>query len=314
MGPDETIRHLAAEQYGAIGRRQLQDAGVSRGAVLHRLSSGMLVPASRRVLLLAGVPALVAQAAMVAVLDAPVGALLSHRSAAAWWGLPGFDLNGDLEVTVPRRGAPRVTEVARWHYQHPIPSHAIRRLKGVPVASPALLLMQLGAVCHLGRVRRAVNNALARNIVDVAALRSFRKEMSARGRNGVGVLGEILDDIGDAYTPTESGVELRLADLASHYGVALERQVWVGDGDDRIGRADFRLRKEPNGLIELLSFTYHAMFLDRLSDEERFRRMERAGFHVLRVWDVDVWNRPDEVGAALIRFSMDLASSRLAAM
>jgi very-short-patch-repair endonuclease len=66
-------------------------------------------------------------------------------------------------------------------------------------------------------------------------------------------------------------------------------------------------------VVELLSFTYHAMFLDRLADEERFARMERAGFAVLRVWDTDVWNRPDETAANLVRFSMELAAARLRA-
>ncbi|HEX2153649.1 MAG TPA: hypothetical protein VHL52_06705 [Acidimicrobiia bacterium] len=313
MEIDGLVRSRAAAQYGVVSRRQLFEMGLTRSAVTHRVANGMLTPVTRRVLVLAGTPPLAAQAAMVAVLDAPSGSFLSHRSAAAWWGLPGFDLHGRLEVTVPRRGAPRETEAARWHYQHPIPDHAVCSLRGLTVAAPALMLMHLGAVCHEGRVRRALNNSLARGIVGLAALRALREELAGSGRNGVGVLGSILEEINDDYVPTDSGVELRLSELADHYGVALERQVWVGEANERIGRADFRLKTEPNGLIELLSFTYHAMFLDRLEDEKRFRRMRRAGFEVLRVWDVDVWNRPDHVGASLIRFSMELAGQRLRA-
>lgn len=311
MDVDGVIRNLASQQYGVVSRRQLEEAGITRSAVRHRVESGMLEVASRRVLILAGTPELAARAAMTAVLDAPPGAMLSHRSAAAWWGLPGFDLNGTIEVTVPRRGAPRVAEVARWHYQHPIPRGQARALKGITVTSPALMLMHLGAVCHIARVRRAANNALGQGIVEMEELEHLRWEMRGSGRNGVGVLGQIVEEFGDDWVPTDSGVELRLGDLARAYGVPLEPQVWVGDSDARIGRADFRLKGEPRGLVELLSLTYHSMFLDRIADEERFRRMERAGFSVLTVWDTDVWNRPDEVATALVAFSMDLAARRL---
>lgn len=310
MGIDQIIRDICSTQYGATSRAQLAGAGVSRHAIGHRVETGMLEGVGRRALVLSGSPALAARDAMVAVLDAPSGAMLSHRSAAAWWGLPGFDLNGPIEVVVPRRGAPKTTKTGRWHYQHPIPQHSRRSLRGVPVTSPSLTLLHLGAVCPPARVRRAVNNALARRIVKVSQLRAIRSELRGSGRNGVGVLASILDEIADDYVPTDSGVELRLADIARDHGVALDRQVWVGDDEEPIGRVDFQLSYEPSGLVELLSFTYHAMFLDRLDDTKRFRRLEKAHFSVLQIWDIDVWNRPDEVAAALISFSEELAAQR----
>ena len=263
----------------------------------------MLSPVGRRSFYLAGSPALAARDAMIAVLDAPEGAMLSHRSAAAWWGLPGFDLNGEIEVTIPRRGAPKSTTTGRWHYLRPIPEHTRRELRGVPVTSPSLTLLHLGAVCPPARVRRAVNNALARHILKVSQLEAIRTELRGSGRNGVGVLAKILEEISDAYVPTDSGVELRLSDIARSVGIPLDRQVWVGDEAELVGRVDFRLKGSTSRLIELLSFTYHSMFLDRLSDQERFRKLERSGFAVLQIWDTDVWNRPDEVAEALIDFS-----------
>lgn len=313
MDVDRVIRELSARQYGAVSRRQLRAAGVSANAIRHRLDSGMLQAKGPQALTLAGSPALAAREAMVAILDAPPGAMLSHRSAAAWWGLPGFDLNGRLQVVIPRRGVTRRDTIADWHFQAPLPDDCARTLKGIRVTCPALMLMHLGAVCSPGRVKRALNNALARHLVTLGESRSLRRRLAGSGRNGIGVLGGILDEIGDDYVPTDSGVELRLAELGLAYGVPLERQVWVGDEERRIGRADFRLKAEPRGLVELLSFTYHSMFLDRLADEERFVQMERAGFEVLQVWDTDVWYRPDEVAVALVDFSMHLASERLRA-
>ena len=306
MDTDKAIRHLCARQYGAVSRAQLAAIGVSRHAILRRVRSGVLTAAGPKALVLSGSPALAARDAMVAVLDAPDGAMLSHRSAAAWWGLPGFDLNGEIEVTIPRRGAPKSTSTARWHYLHPIPDHTQRVLRGIPVTSPGLTLLHLGAVCWPGRVRRAVNNALARKIVTVPELKRTREELRGSGRNGVGVLAEILDELTDDYVPTESGVELRLSDIGKSVGVPLDRQVSVGDDTEWIGRVDFRVRGSTSKLVELLSFTYHAMFLDRLDDQIRFCRLETAGFSVLRIWDIDVWNRPDEVAQALIDFAAEL--------
>jgi hypothetical protein len=121
MDVDGTIRRLSEQQYGAMSRRQLTATGVSRSAIRHRVAIGMLIPVGPRVLLLAGTPALAARSAMAAVLDAPAGSMLSHRSAAAWWGLPGFDLNGRLEVVVPRRGHRRGIRS-----RHGISSHRFR--------------------------------------------------------------------------------------------------------------------------------------------------------------------------------------------
>lgn len=306
MDADDAIRKLCANQYGAASRDQLLRSGVSRHAILNRVRSGMLSKAGRRAFVLTGSPSLAARDAMVAVLDAPDGAMLSHRSAAAWWGLPGFDLNGEIEVTVPRRGAPKVTETSRWHYLHPITEHTHRVLRGIPVTSPGLTLLHLGAVCPKARVRRAVNNALARGFVTIPKLREIREELRGSGRNGVGVLAAILDELSDDYMPTDSGVELRLSDIAGGVGVPLDRQVSVGNETEWIGRADFRLRGSSSKLVELLSFTYHSMFLDRLADKERFQRMEAAGFSVLRIWDTDVWNHPEQVAEAVINFSEGL--------
>ena len=38
---------------------------------------------------------------MRVILDAGPGAVLSHGAAAAWWGLPGFDLR-TIDITHPR--------------------------------------------------------------------------------------------------------------------------------------------------------------------------------------------------------------------
>ncbi|MGH9158329.1 MAG: hypothetical protein ACRD1K_21390 [Acidimicrobiales bacterium] len=89
---DAVIRALAARQHALVDRDGLARLGVGRQALQRRRRSPDWVPLSGRVLRLAGAPVTEEQHAMAAVLDAGPGSSVSHRSAAALWRLPGFDV------------------------------------------------------------------------------------------------------------------------------------------------------------------------------------------------------------------------------
>src|SRR5665811_910188 len=99
--PDRLIAAFADRQYGVVTRRQLLEAGLGREMIrrrlqtarLHRLHAGVYA-AGHRVLPREG-------RWMAAVLAAGDDAVLSHRSAAALWGLRRADPD-EVEVTVPR--------------------------------------------------------------------------------------------------------------------------------------------------------------------------------------------------------------------
>ena len=107
MNADEELYELAARQLGFITRADVRTAGLSRKAMRHRIAQGDWIVHGPRVLRRAGAPWTKASPLMCAVLDAGPGAVLSHAAAAAWWGLPGFDLR-PIDVTRPRglTGAP----------------------------------------------------------------------------------------------------------------------------------------------------------------------------------------------------------------
>src|SRR5687768_3070443 len=85
--PDVRLAARAAEQHGVVSRAQLLELGFSRRAIARRLASGRL---HRRY---AGVYAVGHDRLsregrwMAAVLACGPDAVLSHRSAAALWGL-----------------------------------------------------------------------------------------------------------------------------------------------------------------------------------------------------------------------------------
>jgi predicted transcriptional regulator of viral defense system len=84
---EEAITALAARPHGVVARRQLTGLGFGRGGIRHRLSCGGLHRIHRGVYAV-GHRQLSRHGRWIkAVLACGDGALLSHRSAAALWGL-----------------------------------------------------------------------------------------------------------------------------------------------------------------------------------------------------------------------------------
>jgi very-short-patch-repair endonuclease len=101
------------------------------------------------------------------------------------------------------------------------------------------------------------------------------------------------------HRPTESGLESRLEHLARQAGVGgFVRQVDTGGEDIWLGRVDFRHCELPV-VVFVDSERYHSALIDVRRDEEQRAALDAAGFVVVRVTDVDVWNRGPEVIAKL---------------
>ncbi|MGH8873895.1 MAG: hypothetical protein ACRDVM_01400 [Acidimicrobiia bacterium] len=303
--PAAALRELAARQYGLVGRAQARQLGMGKDLLRRRIDRGELRFLTPEVLEVVGAPPSDGQSAMAALLDAPPGAVLSHTSAAAWWGLPGFDLRRDLHVTVPRQGAPRRGRLAMMHYQKDLPTDHLMVLRGVPVTSPALTIFHLAALLHPKRAARACDNAWAMRLLDGATLHRLLHRLAASGRNGIGPMRQILADRPIDYVPPESGVEARYLQLIVEDGMpAPRRQVDLG-GRFWVGRGDFLFEDVP-GVVEILSARFHASYLDRSADEERFAAYRAAGLSVLAIWDYEIWHHPREVVEKTRRFRAEL--------
>ena len=253
----------------------------------------MLVRMSTDVLRVGGSPITDGTLAMAAVLDSPGRAYLSHQSAAAWWGLPGFVVNSPVHTVIPWQGTTRRTRLATVHYHRGLPGEHLRRLNDVPVVSPALTIFLLAGVLHPARTERALDNAWSLGLVTHQGMHHLLACLAARGRNGIRVMRRLLAERSPDYVAPQSGLEARVDRLARDVGVVLRRQVHTG-GDEWIGRVDF-LIEDTNKVIEVLSRRYHLSFLDRLADRTRFTRLTDAGFLVLTLWDSDIWGNGDLV-------------------
>jgi hypothetical protein len=126
---------------------------------------------------------------MAAVLACNPGAALSHRSAAALWGI-GKELRSSVEVSVRRRCAHRRVGIhARSRPSLP-PGDVVLR-EWIPVTTPVRTLLDLATEIGPGPLERAVNEADKRGVVDPEALRDSLGRYG--GEPGVRVLRRLLD-------------------------------------------------------------------------------------------------------------------------
>ncbi|HJR86742.1 MAG TPA: type IV toxin-antitoxin system AbiEi family antitoxin domain-containing protein [Acidimicrobiia bacterium] len=291
MDFDRDVRRLASQQYGLANRRQIRAFGGTGRQIAHRVEKGILAPITHEVFELVGTPASEGKSAMAAVLDAPLGAVLSHTSAAAWWDIPSFRIDNDLHVTIPRQGSPHRGRLAMIHYHKGLPPDHLMTLRGIPVTSPTLTIFHLAAILSPRRTARACDNGWSMRLFDGLDLHHLLKILGASGRNGIANMREILDQRPPDYVPPQSGLEARYCQLVVEDGMPEPRRQVNIFGPRWIGRADFEFDDLPL-VIELLSVRFHASLLDSQADRERFDAFRRAGKHVIAFWDFEVWHNP----------------------
>ena len=288
MRRSDLDRHVAALEeghHGLITRSQAVALGASDDMIDHRLRTGRWEPATGRVFRVAGVPRSWQQRLLVAVLDAGDHAVATGRSAAALWRLPGFAMTIP-EVLVPRPSDHR-PPLGVLHETRNLAAHHRTVQQGVPVVTPARLMVELAAVERPQRLERTVDSAIAGGILTPEGLAGAVAELCHRGRRGSGVLKALTLEILPGYVPPASELEARFRDLARSAGVAdqMVLQANVG-GEEWIGRVDV-LFPAARLVVELDSRRWHTSRLASESDRRRTNALTLAGWRVLQI----TWRR-----------------------
>lgn len=280
---DPWTEALTSRQHGLITRVQAQQAGLTRSAIEHRIRRGDWRRVARGVFCLVGAVETPRQRGLAAVLAAGDGALLSHHSAAALLGLPGFQLE-PLTVSIARTR--RVVPGVRIEQSLALLAHHRRVVDGIPCTSVARTLFDLGGEVHARRAERALDAALARRLVTLPALRRVLDDLAEHGRNGTVLVRTLLTDRGASFVPPASELEARFLELVDVHGLPRpEQQVDLGDADNWIGRVDF-VWKRVRVVVEVDGAAFHDGLVDRRADALRDARLRRDGWTVLRFrWD-----------------------------
>lgn len=290
---EERIAAIAAAQYGVMARAQLLAAGLSSGAVRHRVRAGRLTVLHRGVYRVGPLEAPGARE-MAAVLAAGPGAVVSHRSAAGLWGLlpeaPGGRAGAGSVLELRRPAPPAgslpvdVTVVGANRGRRPgIRVHRVEELLpgdratrgGIPVTAPARTLADLAAVVGASELERAVAHAEREGLTDREALRDLLSRR--RARPGSPALRAVLAlPGGPAFT--RSGAEAGFLALVRRAGLPAPRaNAPLGPFEVDFLWSDVRL------VVEVDGFRYHGTRAGFEADRRRDAWLAAAGYQVLRL-------------------------------
>jgi predicted transcriptional regulator of viral defense system len=158
---------MASRQHGVVSRAQLYKLGFDNPAVERRIAGGRLHRLYRGVYAV-GHTVLGPHARwLAAVLACGEGAALSHRSAAALWGLHPTAA-ARIDVTVSRTSGVRST--ARIVVHRPVRPADTTRREGIPVTTPMHTLADLGTGVPRRQLEKACENAEAAGLLDLGRL------------------------------------------------------------------------------------------------------------------------------------------------
>ena len=293
--PGSKVWELTSCQHGVISVEQLNALGFSRRAIQHRIARGRLHPVMRGVYAV-GRPDLDKRGRwMAAVLSCGPRAVLSHRSAAALWGMMPYSA-GQIEVTLCSSGLRRRPGVRVFRRPQ------LRRFEqttheSVPVTTPTRTLVDLATRVDRGRLERAITEADRLDLVDPETLAGAMDEY--RGVRGVIPLRELLDR--RTFRLTDSELERRFLPLVDAAGLSrpLTRRQVNGF------RVDFYW-PDLGLIVETDGLRYHRTATQQGKDRLRDQTHTAAGMTALRFTHEQVRYEPGRVRKTLEAVAMRL--------
>ena len=297
-GGQRTVAWIAARQLAVVTFAQLQSAGLNRGEIANRLAEGSLHRRHRGVYLV-GSPLLVPGAnELAALLACGPGAQVSHRSAAALWGIAtGYET---VQVTVVGRHCRSrpgidVTQVKQLDPRD-------RRIKdGIALTAPARTLVDFAADAENDELEQAMSEARALRLVRDDEIEAALARAGNRG--GVGRLRAFLRvETEPGYTRSDGERRMRRVLRAAR----LPQPVCNAP----IGRyrADF-LWPDHKLVVEVDGYQFHGHRQAFERDRRKDQALLAAGYRVLRVTWRQLRDEPLAVAAAI---AGALTASRLA--
>ena len=269
-GPDARIAALAGRQHGVVARAQLLALGLASDDIDYRLRMKRLQPLHRAVYT-AGHDALTREGRwMGAVLAGGHGAVLSHRSAAALWGIAsvsGFDL------TVPRqRRSRRGIEL----HLSTLPADEITQRNRIPVTTIPRTLFDLATILRPRQLERAMNEAETQRLLDDLSLHDLLARYPRRP--GTPAIRALLAARAAGATVTRSELEVKFLEFVDELGFPIpQTNQWIE------GFEIDCLWREQRLAVELDGRAFHDTLQAYERDRERDRLLQAAGWRPIRV-------------------------------
>lgn len=283
---DRALARLAGAQDGIVTRRQLRELGLTDDEIDRMLRTGRLHRVHRGVYHV-GHSALSERARhRAALLAVGAAAVLSHRSAAALWGLLAWD--GYPELTTTLRSQNRLAGLIVHRVRSP-PQATTHR--GFRITTVEQTILDLATVLPARPLARALGEAEYQRLLDRDRLRAL-----ARGRRGAAAIRVAL---GDGPAATHSSLEDSFLDLLRRAELP-SPQVNARLGGRQV---DF-FWPEQRVIVETDGWAAHGRRAAFDADRQRDLDFESRGYRTARVSERNLRQRPlavlVRVGALLL--------------
>jgi len=289
------VAAVADRQSEIVTRDQLLALGLGRDGIRWRVKRGLLYPLYRGVYMWGHPSPTPFARARAAVFACGEGAVLSHHSAAARWGIRP-ETDGPTDVTVIGR---RVRlEGIRTHETPSLDPEDICSLDGLPLTSPARTLFDCASRLTTRDLAAAVEQAQVKRLVTQHSLRATLDR--APRRPGAPALRALLAE--PAFTRSEA--ERRLVALlrAAKLPPPAFNHAIEGFEVDAVWRVE-------RVVLESDSYEFHATRAAFERDRRRDALLTRAGYLVLRTTWLELTAQPYAL-VARIAEALALADAR----
>lgn len=298
---------VAALQHGLFTTTQARMTGLSRAALDRWAANGEIRRVSPGVWHISGSPETPERMVLSGVLGRGADAVLATTSAGWLWEIPGHRVQ-PVRVIRPRETHTEVMGVQHTSRLLDDEDRTVRR--GIPVTTPVRTVFDLAGRQHELRTRRDLNCFMGRGLITLEQLDCGLDRLAARGRTGIRVMRRLIIEAHEKGVPAGSNLELVAEEVLEWAGYRnLQRQVEIGDELGRIARVDFAHRRH-RVVFEVDSDRYHGGLVDRMIDEGKTIRLERAGWHVVRITEHEVWWDRTALVTRLRNLRFQLASQR----
>jgi hypothetical protein len=285
---------VAGQQWGVISRRQLLECGVSADAVKRWRADGKLHVIHRGVYALGHRSVPIEGRLVAAVLHGGAGSVLSHATAAWWWGIVP---NEPKIIEVSTKSGAGSTEGVRVHHPRHVRATTHRRF---PITTLAQTLLDFAAHASLNALRRALAEVDYRRLLKIAEVEA----VCGHGRIGSKKLRQALERHQPRLALTRSELELLFFALCESAGIP-PPQV-----NAQVSRMRIDMVWPEHGLaVELDGHEGHRTPAQIERDRRRELHARMAGYVVIRYTWSQVVFEPDLVVADLRRQFSLLARS-----
>lgn len=285
---DEAIAELAGRQHGVVARWQLLELGFESGAIgrrvrasrLHRLHSGVYA---------VGHPVVSREGRwMAAVLACGPGAVLSHRSAAALWGIrpPSSAL---IEVTVPTKSDSRGG--IRRHSAS-LPADEVTVQDGIPLTTVPRTVFDLASVISEMGVEAALRESEYLQLHDRLSLPDLLDRYP--GHRGNRVVRTCLARRSETPGRIRSLLEERFLPFLRRHRLPIPKlNAWI-----HLRGRSFQvdcLWQRQRQIVELDGYQAHGTRTAFRQDRARDRTLRVAGYQVTRIAWAQLDDEPEQL-------------------